>query len=66
VTPALSQAVALCRTCRMRLYTGALNLFVVLTVAPQHDRETNTKDNTCNVFSIMLYYSRTNDVRHNA
>jgi len=41
VTPALSQAVALCRICHMRLYTHALNLFVVLTVAPQDDRESN-------------------------
>jgi hypothetical protein len=41
VTPALSQAVALCRICRMRLYTGALKLFVVLTVAPRYDRESN-------------------------
>jgi hypothetical protein len=41
VTPALSPGVALCRMCIHRDVTGALNLFVVPTVAPQHDRESN-------------------------
>ena len=41
MTPALSQAVALCRMCIHRDVTGALKLFGGPTVAPRYDRESN-------------------------